>query len=222
MGMWGDIFSREILDDIPFKERFELMEAVFSGFISHTSNPIAHGSSSEYLESILEKGLGAVNPIGAFAPEEISVCSLTSNDGLLAAYIFALRMGALFKSELSINARNHKGRSIIRRYTDTLGWGIKQRILLTIMALCYSSGRGKMKGWPILLIYDVKGEVGLEKRSNGIPSEFYALSPIPKELLCLILAPADKYIETQKIVSLFNLKTPILPLEIIELEEIYR
>lgn len=217
-------FAEEILEGIPSKQRSkEMIESLYN-WIAQMSNPVAHGTSTEYLESILEKGLGSFAPRGSFSPKIISVCSLKFKDGLLGAYAFALRARILFGSGLSIDARKFGGRNVIKRYVTTLGLEKRQakkaEIQLKILGLLYCLKRGRMKGWPILLIYDIKEEIQLKKAPNKIPSDFIALSPIPKEMLSLILTPAKRYQNIKKIITSFCLNIPILPLEIIELEEI--
>jgi hypothetical protein len=222
----GERFTEEILRGISSRGKAQEMIETLYSLISQMSNPLAHGTSSEYLESILEKGLGGFVPKGSFSPNVISVCNPKLKDGLLGAYAFSLRAGILFSSKLSIDARKFGGRNVIKRYVATLGLNSRQakkaEIQLKIVGLLYCLKRGRMRGWPTLLVYDVKDKIKVEKAPNKIPSDFIALAPLPKEMLSLVLVPAKHYQEIKRINTSFKLNVPILPLEIIELEEILK
>ncbi|MDA2936044.1 hypothetical protein MYX06_02405 [Patescibacteria group bacterium AH-259-L05] len=215
--------SEEILNGISSKEQIQILVNLFHLLIKQLSYPVAHGTSSEYLESIIEYGLGAKPPRNASHPERIGVCDLRFKDGLLGAYAIALR-GKTKHPDLCIHARTVGSGSIIQRYVATLEVNkkeaIKIRIGLWIIGLLYRLKRGKMQGWPILLIYDTEGKIQMEKAPNRTPSEFVVPHPLGKEILALILAPAKRHKQTEEILSRFDLVIPIIPLEILELEEI--
>lgn len=225
----GQKFSTEILSGLPSSNRSREMVKVLDCTISNITEPVAHGTLSGNFESILEKGLGGFFPADSFSPNRISVCSLRYPGGIFGSYAFALNRGVFLNSGLSIDARRLGGRDVVQRYVATLGVGNMQtrwaETKLRFAGALYCLRKRRMEGWPTFLIYDTKGEVELMKLKDKItfvkfPAAFAASSPLPKEMLSLVLVPAEKYQETEQILTGHNLQPSILPLEIVELKEI--
>ncbi len=204
------------------------MVGIFHGYIASLSEPVAHGTTSNNLSSILEKGLGGFFPTDSFTPGRISVCSLRYPEGLYAPYAAALRWGFLFNSDLCIDARDFGGRDLVQRYITNRGYkkwqAIRTEIKIKLGGVYYCLKKQRVKGWPTLFVYDAK-EVKLTQmigtgHIEPLPSHFVADSPLPKETLALMLVSAKRNQEAEQIISRFGLNIPVLPMELIELEEI--
>lgn len=231
---FGRQLSAEIQAGLPSQSKCKEMTDLFDSYVSQLAEPVAHGTVSDYFTSILDRGLGGYFPDDSCSPGRISVCSLRYPEGLYGPCCFALRWGVFFSSDLCIDARKFGGRDLVQRYLAESGsgrWqGWAEEIKIKLEGTYFGLKTRGRKGWPMLLVYDAK-EVKLEQYLGGsgirryltqMPSHFEVGSPLFKETLALMLAPAKRYQEAEQILSEFQITTPILPMEIIELKEILR
>lgn len=197
----------------------------FSNLIKSYNNPFSHGTQKGYLKNILKYGLGSKYylPKNSTNLDKVGLCSLKYPDALIASYAFATR-GDL--SELRINNVKQKRKKIIDKYIKMNPrlntW--YYNVLLKFYAFKYSLKRGKLNGYPIILIYNFDKIETISFENKFIPSEaFHRGSPIMANLLKLVLVPA-KYVASFKVLlssyGIYN-KILIFPLELIEFIDIY-
>mgnify|MGYP001576800790 FL=1 len=75
---------------VPYERAKEIVND-FNFVLESYTTPIGHGTSSEYLGSILQHSLGGKIPENSWRPGKIAVTDLRQSGGLVGAYAFALR-----------------------------------------------------------------------------------------------------------------------------------
>ncbi len=225
-------YSEEIMKGFPVESIVREMIAFRDKLIKECETPIAHGTSSAYLASILKNGLGAIKPKNAFSPADIFITNLFLPDGLLGAYAFALReeifhcaFPRFFKSHLRITAEKNGGRNVIQRYVETIVYDCREQKklyhqLVFAGALYIVKRRRKNNDeFPVMLLYDAK-QHRMHKTPNKIPSDYTLSTPLPTSHLIALFVPAQHYAPVKKTLGSLDVNVIILPLELFELEEL--
>lgn len=187
---------------------YEALGVEFKKQVSGMKQPLAHGTTSEHLESILKHGLGAVMPDTAFDGSK-SATDLKSRDGLLGAYAFA-RMDT---RELKIRSEELTGEDLIARYVrvnPNLGEQDLRRKFQV-----YKEAKDP-QGYPVVLIYDGEGSVEVRQRTPRIPSEVIFEGSVDGGKLRIVLAPETRIEEVRKLLETLQIRSEIKPIEILE------
>lgn len=193
----------------------------FSEDLKGLKQPLGHGTFSDYLESILVYGLGTHKPKRAFSPTITSMCDLHKEDGLIACYAFATRNKT---DMLNIDATKITGKDVVSRYAEVnpffkIWW---RRILLRAITWLYNIKRGKPYGFPTLLIYEGNSAAECEYRNKNIPSEVNCKTILTLSALRYIFVPAEHVSATQELLDRYTTNARVLPMELFELQEIFR
>ena len=179
--------------------------------------PGAHGTSSNYLPSILEHGLGAVMPVGALARSK-STTDATTPDGMLGAYLFAK---GLKGDTLAIRREEvDPAGDALARYTQ-LSPGI-QEPLLRRQIVAYFTRRAEAVGgeyasaYPVLLVVTADPEE-MKAMNPYVPSERVFEGVFGKERVSMIFVPEAKQDQAQQLIDRFNLPVKARAIEPLEL-----
>lgn len=195
---------------------------VFTEFKRQVGNlrqPLGHGTTSGFLESILRLGLGAVKPGNSFSPELNSLCDLHIPDGIMAMYAFATWNET---NKLAIDATKITGRDVVARYAETnplIDEPLKL-FLLRQMAKQYISKRQDKEGSPVCLIYEGDGKVDCNYRGRNVPSEVDCYQILSAQMLKDIFVPAKEVQQVCLLLESLGISARVLALELFELEEI--
>lgn len=178
----------------------------------------AHGTSSNYLESILVKGLGADTPVGALAKSK-SITDATMKDGMLGAYLFAKGQKG---NMLAINREQiDPSGDILTRYT-ILSPAIPERALRSQLERYFSMraaqvGASYKDAYPVLLVVGTDEPSQMWKMNPAVPSEMEFGEPFTHDQFKMIRVPEAKIDHAQHIISQSGLSIVAEAIEPLEL-----
>lgn len=198
----------------PEKESFNLetrYREVFRNFkkeLEGLKNPLGHGTTSEHVNDILQKGLGAEFPEDSTA-EVISLTDLNKPDGLLGAYAFARTN----LEELTIKSEDINGKDIISRYAE-------KNLKITEQALRekfneYRQSKKRL-GFPALFIFEGR-DLEFNYSNPSVPSEV-ELTEAPISKPEIILVPQSRVLEVESLIDKLKINCKVLPIEALEVD----
>lgn len=180
-------------------------------------SPGAHGTSSNYLPSILEHGLGAIRPVGALAGSK-STTDATTPDGMLGAYLFAKGL----KGETLAIRREEVDSSgdALKRYTDVSPRipeeALRRQIEAYFTRRAEAVGEEYSAAYPVLLIVTADPEE-MVATNVYVPSERVFEGIFEKERISMILVPEANVPDTQALIDEHHLAVKAQPIEPLEL-----
>lgn len=177
--------------------------------IESMEQPLGHGTTSEYLQQILETGLGAQQPEKAIA-ESKSVTDVGSAEGLLGAYLFS-RMG---ETEVRVTSEEVLGRDVIDRYQE-----LNPQLTQLRAQLEEYKSKKRPEGFPVLLIYDGQGYVELEQVNPRVPSEYAFTDTIPPDQLRCVIVPDANTQDVTELLQSEGVDTQVYPAEAVEVSD---
>ncbi len=176
--------------------------------IAAMETPLGHGTTSEYLASILEKELGGIQPEKAFAGTK-SATDLRVPDGLLGAYLFSR-----FTTEsLEVTSEQLSGEDAIARYAR-LNPDITEERLREAFA-AYVEKR-KPEGFPVLFVYDGGKDAMIRNVNPRVPSEVEFEGSLTTDKLRILLVPKAKMAETAARLKELGISAEVRPIETME------
>lgn len=185
--------------------------------------PVAHGTQSQNLRSIIEFGLGAVRPKGSGSPL-ISATAAEYQDGVLGAHMFATWHKT---HQLGLQRTDVSSIDVLQRYSNLTGNRIQPEHLRAqfdgyFAQRAFEIGEEFTTAYPVLLFYGATPDV-IQDHNQAVPSERRVRDGqvLPKEQLFAVYVPADKIEETRLLMTEIApdlLQTVIIkPIEMFEL-----
>lgn len=183
----------------------------FNESVNNLRQPLAHGTTSDNLVSILEKGLG-IDLAGKPPVETASLTDLKQPDGLLGAYAFA----RVNSRDLAVKSEDITGKDIITRYAEINSLVDEQELREKFRVY---REKKTQTGFPVVLVYE-SGSMQLEHVNPKIPSEvelnlkdkWWGDNP------AIILVPDKQISVVQELLQEFEVYCKIFPIEALELD----
>lgn len=171
--------------------------------VKEMSQPLGHGTTSEYIDDILKDGLGAVLPEKAYSRTK-SVFDLKHEEGILGAYLFS-----------RFNIEDLKLESNTDAYTCVAKM---MKIDVDHLKRQFESYKDikNPTGYPVVLVYDGDDEIDTNLPVPEIASELEFADTVKNNKLKFILVPDVHRSETEEKIAFYNMDCTILSVEILE------
>jgi len=195
-------------------------KAVIAGLVQ----PLAQGTHTDALRSIVKFGLGAEGkkPADATRPEKTTLCDVSKPDGFLALYGFATYQD---HSSFAVDATKITGRDIVARYPD-VNPAFKPRwinFLLRGTAMKYMMQRNLPRGLPMVVGYDGGGTVQCTYPLVHVPSEAHLTQVLTKDMLRFVFVPVSFMNKARQILNDEGApQVKVYPIEFYEIDELMR
>jgi hypothetical protein len=199
----------------------------FQKSVYSLKQPLAHGTQTNYVQGILEAGLGGTLPENSWSPNSNYFWDLKIpyREGWMGALAFATRGD--FSSFL-VNSEKITGKEGFDRFYDSnptmqkyfwikplMRWGLNRHLDR------YIKVRGQSDGYPAYLVFDGEGEMELRRVNKMSPAEVSTKAIARGDQLKIALVPAQVLAVFEKDLRDHGRNdVRVYPLELFEVEAI--